>query len=143
MVVHCKCQGHGGDVWTGNGAVLIFAWKNNMGTVTSQTLSGEAWLSFPLSDGSIFGVGCTKNLANGATLSLPSTAGDGSNLEPMVGPSDDFYTAPGGHAQGIGACYLDSSEVLHVTFNNGHGVTWGSAADIFATYSASSTPAAT
>jgi len=139
MMVHCQCQGHGGDVWKGNAAVLVFAWKNNKGTVTSQTLSGETWLSFPLSNGSIFGVGCTKNMANGATLSLPSTAGNGSNLEPMVGPSDDFYTAPAGHAQGVGTCYLDASEVLHMTFNNQYGNVWSGAADIFATYLASST----
>jgi hypothetical protein len=134
MGVHCQCQDHSGNVWTGNASVLVFAYRNNMGTVTSSTSGSATWLSFPLSNGEIFGVGCAKNMADSSTLVLPSNAGGGSTLEPMVGPSDEMYTAPGGHAQGIGTCYLDQNDVVHCTFNNGAGTTWTSTADIFATY---------
>ena len=139
--VHCQMQDHSGNVWNGNARVLVFAWKNNMGTVTSQTLGSGTWLKFPLSDGSTFGVGCAKNMADSSTLALPASAG--ATLEPMVGPSDDFYTSGGGHAQGVGSCYLDSNDVVHCTFNDGSGDTWTGAADIFATYTVAAVAPAT
>jgi hypothetical protein len=135
MGVHCQCQDHSGNVWKGNASVLVFAYKNNMGTVVSETDSGAKWIHIPLTDGSTFGAGCSKNMADGSTLVLPASSGDGSTMEAMVGPSDEMYTAPGGHAQGIGTCYLDSSDVVHCTFNNGSGGDiWTSTADIFATF---------
>lgn len=135
FVVHCKCQNHSGTTWPGNASVLVFAWKNNMGTVTTQTLGPGTWIEFPLTDGSKFGVGSVSEIADGATLELPSDAGSGSTLQAQVGPSDSFYTTgdPTG-AQGIGTCYLDSDNVVHCTFNNTPGTVWSSTADIFAIY---------
>lgn len=137
--VHCATQDHVGNTTYGNARVLVFAWKNNMGTVTSQTLGSGTWLSFPLSDGSTFGVGCASNMADSSTLELPSVSGASATLEPMVGPGDNFYTSSGGHAQGVGSCYLDENNEVHCTFNDGSGDTWPSTADIFAIYAVSGT----
>lgn len=139
--VHCQIQDHVGNVWKGNARVLVFAWKNNMGTVISETIGAGTWIRFPLTGGATFGVGSAKNLANSSTLSLPAAADNGSTLQPMVGPSDEMYTSSGGHAQGVGSCYLDQSNVVHCTFNDGSGSTWPSTADIFATYSVAATAA--
>jgi hypothetical protein len=132
--VHCATQDHVGNTTYGNASVLVFAWNNNMGTVVSQTLGPATWLTFPLSDGSKFGVGIAKNMADGSTLLLPASANGGITLEPIAGPSDNFYTSAGGHAQGVGSCYLDQNETVHCTFNDGSGDTWASTADVFATF---------
>lgn len=132
--VHVDVSDSAGHTWHGNASVFVFAWKNNMGTVTTQTLGGGTWISFPLSDGSKFGMGSSPNMADGSTLSLPSDAGGGSTLEAMVGSSDGTYTAGSNHAQGIGTCYLDQSDVVHITFNDGSGDIWPGHADVIATY---------
>jgi hypothetical protein len=141
LTVHCQAQDHSGNTWAGNASVMVFAWKNNMGTVTNTAGDGftGGWLEFPLSDGSKFGVLFAQDVANGFTLTLAADAGDGSTLAPMVGPSDLFYTASGGHAQGVGSCYLDGNFELHCTFNDGGGDTWNGTANVFATYTKSAT----
>lgn len=137
MVVHVNCADNTGHVWHGNAAVLVFAWQNNLGTVTTETDGTATWVKFPLSNGNIFGVGCAKSMVSGATFSLPSSAGDGSTLEAMVGSSKGAYEDGSGHAQGIGSCYLDSSHVVHITFNNGSGAVWNGEADVVAAYAVS------
>jgi hypothetical protein len=132
-VVHFDYIDSGSNMWHGNAAVLVFAWKNNMGTVTTETDSGANWMHCPLTNGTVFGVGCAKNLANGATFVLPSCAGEGSTLQPMVGSSDGSIQS-GHHAQGVGSAYLDASNVVHITFNDGSGNVWSGTADVFALF---------
>jgi uncharacterized protein YjdB len=96
-----------------------------------------------LSTGQIFGVGCAKNMANGATFVLPTAAGDGSTLEAMVGSSDGNYETPSNHAQGVGSCYLDAENIVHITFQDGSGEVWPGQADVFALYCSSATAAPT
>ncbi|MDR3723259.1 MAG: hypothetical protein P4K83_02065 [Terracidiphilus sp.] len=143
-VVHVDASDNVGHIWHGNASVLVFAWKNNKGTVTSETLGSATWLTFPLSDGSTFGVGKSSEMADGATFPLPSAAGDGSTLEAVVGSHKGIYTSDvnGSLAPGIGSCYLDQNHVVHMTFNNSSKV-WKGTADIFATYSISGIAAAT
>jgi hypothetical protein len=155
LVVHVNASDDSGHTWHGNASVLVFAWKNNMDTVTSETLfvtpsgGGPAaaglWLHFPLSDGSIFSVGSTmiagivSSAGNLSTLTLPTSAGDGDTLEPMLGSANGSYESGSNHAQGIGACYLDEDNVVHVTFNDGSGDTWAGTAGIFACYTTAAT----
>jgi hypothetical protein len=143
FVVHLNCSDDAGHVWHGNSAVLVFAWKNNMGSVSTQSLSGGNWMQCTLSTGQIFGVGCAKNMANGATFVLPTAAGDGSTLEAMVGSSDGNYETPSNHAQGVGSCYLDAENIVHITFQDGSGEVWPGQADVFALYCSSATAAPT
>jgi hypothetical protein len=137
--VHLVSSDSGGTQEYGNCGVLIFAWKNNMGSVVTESLNGGNWMHIPLSNGKIFGVGCAKNMANEATLTLPATAGDGTALEAIVGSSNGSIQS-GHHAQGVGACYLDQSNVVHITFNDGSGDVWAGTADVFATYCVAGTP---
>ena len=137
LVVSCECQDHVGNVWTGNASVLVFAWKNNMGTVTTETLGAETWIAFPLTDGSTFGLGCIKNIGNGSTVALPSSAvtNIADTLSIMCAPTDaSFYTSGGGHAQGVGSCYVDAEDMVHCTFNDGSGDIWASSADVLCIY---------
>ncbi len=132
--VHCMGQDHSGNTWTGRAAVLIFVWKNNAGTVAQQTVGQAKWITIPLTDGSIFGVGIQDETPDGTAFSIPAVAGDGSTLEVIVGPGDSFYTSSGGHAQGIGSCYLDQNLIVHCTFNQSDGDTWTGHAHVFATF---------
>jgi hypothetical protein len=86
-VVHFDYDDSGSHVWAEprNAAVLVFAWKNNMGTVTTQSLGDGTWMQITLTNGKIFSVGCNKNMANLSTLLVPSAAGDQSTLEIMAG----------------------------------------------------------
>ncbi len=139
QIVHYDVTDGSGNHWYGNASVLVFAWKNNMGTVTTQALTGSNWMQVPLSNGTIFGAGCAKNLANGATFVLPAAAGDGSTLEVICGSSNGLPEANTQHAQGIGSCYLDASNILHMTFQDGSGDLWDGTADVFGVFC---TPAA-
>lgn len=163
MVVHCAAQNHSSatNLWYGNAAVLVFAWKNNMGTVVAETaeatnpiseaVTTENWIKFPLSDGSVFGLVCVKEMPSGSVLVPPESLGEyvPSTLEPMVGPSDSFYTQAGGHAQGVGSCFIDSFEIVTCSFNDGSGLDyntgsgglWLSSADVFGAYTLAATAA--
>lgn len=126
------CEGH---TWNGHATVLIFGWKNNMGTVTTQTLGGANWMQCTLPSGMIFGAGCQKSMANGAAFQIPAAAGDGSTLQAIVGSSLGTPVAGANHeAQGVGSCYLDASNVVHITFDDNGGDTWGGQADVFAIF---------
>lgn len=147
MVVHFNVSDNSGHTWHGNAAVLVFAWKNNMGTVTSENLVATptgggptnrgTWIHFPLTDGSKFSVGMAAEMNNLDTLALPGTAGSGSTLEPMLGSSDGTYAGGSNHAQGVGACNLDQDNVVHITFNDGSGDVWPGRAGFFACYTTS------
>ena len=142
LAVHLNYKDGDGNVWHGNAAVLVFAWKNNMGTWTTQALSGSNWAQCPLTGGLIFGVGCALNAADGSTLALPSSAGDGATLEAVVGPSFENLVATavsslpgaGNEAHGIYESYLDESNVIHIQFGDGSGNMWAGTADVFALY---------
>lgn len=142
QVAHHTYKDGEGNIWHGNPAVLVFAWQNNMGTVTTETLTGVTWMHCTLANGQVFGVGCGQNLANATTIQLPASAGDGSSLQAIVGSSGWDYPDNGHHAHGIGACYLDSSNVIHIQFEDGDGNIWYGAADLFALYCTSSSAAA-
>jgi hypothetical protein len=143
FIVHLNCCDGEGHIWHGNSSVLVFAWKNNKGTVTTQSLSGGNWMQCTLSTGQVFGVGCAKNVANGATLVLPPAAGDGSTLEAMVGSSYGYNVAGSNHAQGVGSCYLDAENIVHITFQDGSSQIWSGQADVFALYCSSAAAAPT
>jgi hypothetical protein len=133
LVVHFDYDDSSNHDWHGNATVFVFAWQNNMGTVVTETAGTGTWMRCTLTDGKIFGVGCAKNMANGATFSLPSSAGDGSSLEVLAGSSNGRILS-GHHAQGVGACYLDADNVVHMTFNDGSGDVWAGTADVVASY---------
>lgn len=141
-VVHFDYDDSKSHDWHGNAAVLVFAWQNNMSTVTTETLSGVTWMQCTLTNGKIFGIGCAKNMANGATFTLPSAAGDGSTLEAMVGSCNGRIIG-GHHAQGVGSCYLDADDIVHITFQDGSSNVWAGEADVFALYCTSSATAIT
>jgi len=143
LVVHYDITDCSGNDWHGNASVLVFAWKNNMGTVTTQALSGGNWMEIPLSNGTIFGAGCALNMANGATLEIPAAAGDGSSLEVNIGSHDGGTGSGTNNAQGVGACYLDADNIVHMTFQDGSGDVWDGTADVFAIYSTPSSAVAT
>ena len=134
MVVHYDVSDHTGHTWHGNAQVLIFAWKNNMGTVTTQALGGGNWMEIPLSDGSTFGAGCALNMPDGSTLVLPAAAGDGSTLQVNTGSHNGMNVAGSNHAQGVGACYLDENNIIHIYFQDGSGDEWSGTADVFGLY---------
>jgi hypothetical protein len=134
LIVHLNYKDGEGNVWHGNAAVMVFAWKNNISTWTTQTLGGATWAQCPLTGGLIFGVGCALGVADGATLDLPAAAGDGSTLQAIVGTSGWDYSASTGEAHGIYASYLDASNVVHLQFGDGSGGIWSGAADVFALY---------
>ena len=143
QVAHGNFKDGEGNVWHCNVAVLIFAWKNNMSTITTETLSGGNWMQCTLPTGQIFGAGSILGVADGTTVELPSSAGDGSTLEVMVGTSGWDYPDNGTPASGVKDCYLDASNVVHIDFGNTIGsVVWPGAADIFGLYctSGSSVP---
>jgi hypothetical protein len=134
MVVHYDVTDGSGNHWHGNAQVLVFAWKNNMGTVTTQALGGGNWMQIPLSNGTIFGAGCALNMVNGSTLQLPAAAGNGSTLQINIGSHNGLPESGTDHCQGVGACYLDAEDQVHVFFQNGSGTQWPGTADIFAIY---------
>lgn len=135
QVVHVNFKDGEGNVWHGNATVLVFAWKNNMGSVTTETVGTGKWMQCTLTNGQIFGAGCALGMADGSTLELPAAAGSGETLEAMVGSSGWNYADNGNPATGVKQCYLDGDDVVHVGFGNTTGsVVWSGAADIFAIY---------
>lgn len=132
--VFCKYKDGEGNVWTGNASVLVFAWKNNMGSFTSETLSGGTWIKATLTNGQVFGVGCNLGVADGTTIDIP--AGAELTLEAIVGPSRWDYPDNGHAAHGVKTCYLDADNTVHLQYSDslsGSDV-WGAAADVFAIY---------
>ena len=144
-VVHFNVSDDSGHTWHGNANVLVFAVKNNMSSWTFETVGGASWMETTLSNGKKFGVGCQKAMANGATFSIPTAAGDGSTLQAIVGSSDGTYVSGSNHAQGIGSCYLDDEFIVHITFNDGNpgDAAWAGTADVFALYCTAASAAPT
>jgi hypothetical protein len=134
QMAHLNYKDGEGNVWHGNVAVLVFAYRNNMATWTTQTLGGANWAQCPLNSSLIFGVGCALGVADGSTLELPAAAGDGSQLEAIVGTSGWDYAPMDNEAHGIYEAYLDASNVVHLQFGDGSGNIWSGAADVFALY---------
>jgi hypothetical protein len=141
-VVHVDVSDDTGHTWHGNASVLIFAYQNNMGTFTTETVSGANWAECVLSNGKKFGVGVSKDLANGAAFGIPSAAGAATTLQAIAGSSYGQYESGSNHAQGIGGCYLDGSNNAVIFFQDGGSDTWYGKADVFGLYceSGSSTP---
>lgn len=133
-VVHVNVSDHTGHTWHGNGNVLAFAYKNNAGTFTTETVSGATWAKCVLSNGKKFGVGVSKDLANGASFGVPADAGAATTLQAIAGSSYGYNVDGSDHAQGIGGCYLDASNNVVIFFQNGSGKTWYGKADIFGLY---------
>jgi hypothetical protein len=136
QVVHLNYKDGAGNVWHGNASVLVFAWKNNMGSVTTETLGGGTWMQCTLGTGQIFGVGCALGVADGSTLELPAAATNGQTLQAMVGTSGWDYPDNGHPAHGVNTCYLDADNVVHITFGDGLSSddVWPGLADVFALY---------
>lgn len=118
-VVHCVYNDGGGNTWTGNASVLLFAWKNNMGTVTTETDTNTNWMEVTLTNGKKFGVGCALNIPDGTAIHLPAAAGSASSLQAIVGTSTFTVPSGAGHTLGVDTCDLDLSNVVHVTFGAG------------------------
>jgi hypothetical protein len=130
----CKYKDGEGNVWTGNASVLVFAYKNNMGSWTSQTLSGGTWIQCTLTNGQVLGVGCVLGVADGTTIELPEGAEQ--TLEAMVGPSGWNYADNGHAAHGVQNCYLDADNTVRMDYSDllSGDDTWSGAADVFAIY---------
>lgn len=125
---HIYYQDGSGNVWHGNAQVLVFAWKNNGGTMAVQAITGGGWVTTTLTDGSVFGVGLAL-LANGANFALPSSSGNGESLQAICGPASfDIVDHP---AHGVGACYLDGSNNVVLSFEDGEGNVWHGNANVF------------
>ncbi len=123
-----------GHTWHGTASVLLFCWQNNMGSITTETVDGASWIECVLSNGMKFGAGVSKGLANGATLGVPSAAGEATTLEVIAGSSYGGAIAGSNHAQGVGACYVDADNIVHIMFQDGSGDQWYGQADVFGLY---------
>jgi hypothetical protein len=134
LVVHFTFNDYGGHLWHGTAQVLVFAWRNNMGTVSTETLSdGGNWMACTLTNGKKFGAGLAKNMADGATFKLPAAAGDGVTLQAMVGSSSWAQVANAQHTIGYWQCYLDPSNIVRIEFGSVSAIISGMA-DVFALY---------
>ncbi|QNI34541.1 hypothetical protein H7849_11960 [Alloacidobacterium dinghuense] len=140
LTVHLNYQDGSGNTWHGNAKVLVFAWQNNMGTVTTETDSGVKWMHCTLTNGKVFGVGCGLGMSQGANFALPAIAGDGSTLQAIAGPSG--FQIVDHPAHGVGACYLDGNNDVVIMFEDGEGHQWNGTADVFGLFctSGSATP---
>lgn len=132
LEVHLNYQDGEGNIWHGNAKVIVFAWKNNMSTAITETDSGANWVHFLLTDGTVFGVGLAKALANGAHFSLPSVAGDGSSLQAIAVPS--AFTIVDHPAHGVGGCFLDENNDVVCFFEDGEGNQWDGSADVWGVF---------
>lgn len=142
-VVHFDASDGSGNTWHGNAKILVFAYRNNGAGWATETITGVQWAHVTLGNGKIFGFGCGKDLADGTTITLPATAGDGATLQPIVGSSFGMDEPGSDHAQGVGSSYLDTANEVHVTFNNGSGSHWSGKGDLFAIYCTSGSAALT
>lgn len=133
LTVHLTYEDNESHIWHGNAKVLLFAWKNNMGTVVTETVGGVNWMHAQLTNGRIFGAGLGRGLAPGANFALPAAAGDGSSLQAIATPSGWTLPEPN-PAHGVGACFLDGSNDVVAFFEDGQGHKWNSNADVFGVF---------
>lgn len=113
-----------GNKWHGDASALLFGWKNNSGTVTVETVGGIPWMIYLNSDGYTLGVGLGSMIADGGTFTLPAEAGGAGSLQLITGPHTWDYPDNGHPAHGISACWVDSSNIVHVQFQDGEGNIW-------------------
>lgn len=139
--VHFTYSDFNGNLWHGNAQVLIFAWKNNMGSVVKTTIGTATWIEIVLTNGKKFGVGFAPAIADGTTLTVPADAAL-AQLYSMVGSTSWANVANAGHTWGVVSSYIDTSSVVHIEFGSNSG-TWGGLADVFLLYCAAGALAAT
>lgn len=132
-VVHFVYNDGAGNTWTGKAAVFVFAWKNNMGTVVTETVGTTKWMKVTLSNGKKFGMGCALNVPDGGSLDLPADAGSATTLQVMAGTSTFAVPAGAGHTWGVDSCYVDTDNVVHITFGSTGNFVPG-VADVLALY---------
>jgi hypothetical protein len=132
--VHVDMSDGSSHTWHGNATVLLFCWQNNMGTITTETVSGASWIECVLSNGMKFGAGVSKAVANGSSFGIPSAAGAATTLQVIAGSSYGLAIAGSNHAQGIGSCYVDADNIVHIEFQDGSGDQWYGTADVFGLY---------
>lgn len=134
--VSCQYNDGAGNTWPGNAAVIVVAWKNNMGTVTTETDGNTKWMEITLTNGKKFGVGCALDVPDGTAINLPAAAGSASTLQAIVGTSTFVVPAGAGHTWGVDSAYLDGSNIVHVTFGEGGGdnPTVSGSGDVFLLY---------
>ena len=130
--VHFEYSDFNGNTWPGNAQVLVFAWKNNGGTVVETTIGSASWIEIPLSNGKKFGVGFSPATPDGTTLTLPADAG-AAQFYSICGSASWANVANAGHTWGIVECYLDASNVVHCRFGSSTA-TWPGWADVFMLY---------
>jgi hypothetical protein len=135
-VVHLNYQDGSGNVWHGNATVLVFAWKNNSGQVTTQTVGSGKWMLYQTSTGFTLGVGVatladsTQN--SSSVFQLPSAAGAADSLQLITSPHD--FQIVDHPAHGVGACYIDANLKPHMMFEDGEGNVWYGDLDVFALF---------
>jgi hypothetical protein len=136
-VVHVDVSDHTGHTWHGNASVFLFCWQNNMGTVATETVGGASWIKIVLSNGMKFGAGVSKAVADSGTFGVPSDAGAATTLQVIAGSQNGIGpVANWNHAQGIGGCFVDASNVVHIFFQDGNNSDpiWFGNADVFGLY---------
>ncbi|MDE3162515.1 MAG: hypothetical protein KGL64_04575 [Acidobacteriota bacterium] len=130
--VHFTYSDFNGNLWHGNAQVLVFAWKNNMGTVVKTAIGTATWIEIALTNGKKFGVGLAPAVPDGTTLTLPPDAAI-AQLSSICGSTSWATISGAGHTWGIVESYLDSGNVVHCRFGSASG-TWPGIADVFMLY---------
>lgn len=117
LTVYYKYTDYAGNYWTGTARVLIFAWKNNGGTVATETLGATKWCKITLSDGTKFGVGFASALADGAAVTLPSGV-QNSDLQSVVTSSRWDDNGASYHTRGVLESYLGADNSVNIKFGS-------------------------
>jgi hypothetical protein len=123
--------------WAGQVTVLVFAWQNNSGNVTTTPIVSCAgngtWALCKLSDGTAFGVGVAR-VTNGQPFPMPAISGLGASLQAITSPRS--WACPNGNwaAMGVGACYLDANNNVVMTWADMAGDTWPGDATVFGVF---------
>jgi len=147
-VVNDDYNNGSGTAWTGESQMFVFAWKNNMGTVSVA----DGWVKIPLSTGKTLCLGgfsildhrragvkptnypTTENLTQvltGGNLPLPAGF-SASTLQVMPGPDSYDYSNPSNPAHGVNQCLVDASQNVFTSFADGSGNEWYGSSSVFA-----------
>ncbi len=132
LMVHFTYSDFNGNLWHGNAQVLLFAWKNNAGTVTTTTIGTAKWIEIVLTNGKKFGVGMAPAIPDSTALTLPADAAS-TPLYSISGSTSWANVANAGHTWGIVECYLDATDIVHCLFGSASG-TWAGLADVLMLY---------
>jgi len=133
-----------GNNWSGPATVLLFAWKNNKGTVVRD----GGWVKIPLSTGRTFAVAGFSildaragsappnfpsdnltHITSGGKLPLPSNL-SATTLQVIPGPNS--FQITGNDAHGIHECLIDAALNVKTSFADGSGNTWFGSSAAFA-----------